>query len=576
MDEKGRTYRTRASLRKRNRESGNVESVDPQTTSLLNEILEGLSVENGEYVKIDENLIKRLKPAEKEPEDPMVSIRKTFSECPEYADLLCNAQPVTKEFIDNASTKYSKNQWSKKMGEMVANIPLEFLALERSAIQNQNFEYRYKPSVQPRVTNQQHSGRCWLYASLNVLRYGMQQKFNLEHKFEFSEAYLFFWDKIERSNVFLEGIWSLREKPLDDRYLQSVFTNPDSHMIQDGGYWQYFKNLVMKYGLVPKTVYEDSYNCMVSDYMNSALTNILNQMALEIRRGCESGKWDRIIFDQVKTGYMSTIYDLVVKFIGEPPKTFNWQFKDVAEHYHEIKDLTPEKFFRVHVPHQFETKMTFIHDPCHPEHYYKAYHVEYATNMVGQDACIFINLPLDVFKRAIAESQISEEPCWFACDVNASLDFESGTMDTKRFNYKRVLGVDTRYSKTDMMTMKTTAPTHAMVINGVDMEEPREGVDPVYYTWRVENSWGVNVEMEWHADQGCWQMSDEWFDQHVFMAVIDLRYFDQDTLEKIMENKNEKFVVKPWSIFGTVATHSGCSSCNHKVPLRKSKMDMRK
>ncbi len=576
MDRKGRTNRrsNRLNQKKRKRDD-HEEDTDTSDTSGEKELnidpslLAGLSVKNGEYVRIDQNLLKRLKPAEKEPVDPMVTLKDLFVDCPEYADLLSGSKPLTADFIAEASAKFGKNHWGKKMAEMVANLPLEFLALERSAMKDHNFEYRYKPPVQPRVTDQYHSGRCWLFASLNALRYGMQFKYGLEHKFEFSPGYLFFWDKIERANVFLEGIWALRDRPLDDRYLQMVFTDPSSHMIQDGGYWLYFKNLVMKYGLVPKTVYEDSYNCLVSDYMNDALVCILNQMALDIRETYMEKDWTREDFDVMKKDCMKTIYDLVVRFMGEPPKKFDWQYKDSADEYHEVKDLTPEKFFRVLVPHQFESKMTFIHDPRYPEHYYKPYHVEYATNMVGADTIVFVNLPLDVFKRAIAESQMDGEPCWFACDVGASLDFENGTMDTERFDYKRVLGVDTRYAKSDMMWMKTSVPSHAMVIAGVDMDEPRDG-HPVKYTkWRVENSWGIQCEMEWHPDHGCWQMSDEWFDQHVFMAVIDLKYFEEETFQNIMEHSKDIVVVKPWDVFGTVATHSGCSHCQHKVPMRK-------
>lgn len=567
MDNTGKTYHTRSKSNKRKRDLS--ESSEDQQVIIDPSLLEGLSVEDNQYIRIDSNLLKRLKPAEPIPVDPVFVLKKLFSDCPEYADLLNGSRPITQDFITESSDKIKKNPWSRKLGEMVANLPLDFLALQRSDLQGRNFEYRYKPPVQPRVTNQYHSGRCWLFASLNALRYGMQFKFGLQNKFEFSAAYLFFWDKIERANVFLEGIWALKDRPLDDRYLQSVFTDPGSHMILDGGYWLYFKNLVEKYGLVPKSVYEDSYNCLVSDSMNDALVAILNQMALEIRRCAEEENWTRGEFEDHKKKCMQTIYDLICRFMGEPPKKFNWQYKDIGENYNEINDLTPEKFFRVHVPHSFDTKMTFIHDPRYPENYYKPYHVEYATNMVGADTIIFVNLPLDVFKRAIAESQIAGEPVWFACDVGASLDFEDGTMATERFNYKSVLGVDPRNSKEDMMWMKTSAPTHAMVINGVDMDEPRDGVPVTYRKWRVENSWGIQCEMEWHPDHGCWQMSDKWFDHHVYMATIDLKYFPQEELEKIMYGAKEKVVVKPWDVFGTVAMTKGCAHCHHKIPLRK-------
>lgn len=523
-------------------------------------LLDGLDVEDG-YVKIDNTLLKRLKPAEVVI-DPIINLRERFSQCPEYADMLIKGTPITQENI--ISNSNNRTEIGKKMGEMVANLPLDLLALQRSALQDHNYEYRYKPALQPRVTNQYHSGRCWLFASLNALRYSMQFKFDLENSFEFSSAYLFFWDKIERSNMFFEGVWALRDCDLDDRYLQVVFTDPRTHLLQDGGYWQYFKNLVCKYGLVPKDTYKDSFNCLVSGEMNDTLVKVLNQMALVIR-----SIQSRDEFDTYKRECNSTIYDLVVRFMGEPPTHFNWQYKDSGENYHEIKDLTPEKFFRVHVPHDFETKMTFIHDPRYPEKYFCPYHVEYATNMVGSESTVFINLPLDVFKAGIAESLRAGEPCWFACDVATDLDSDDGVMATERFDYQKVLGVNTRHAKEDMMWMKTAAPTHAMVINGVDMDEAVDDNEPVYRKWRVENSWGIQCELAWHPDRGCWQMSDAWFDQNVFMATVDLKYFDPEVLKQIMDHSKEKFVVRPWDVFGTVAAHAGCSHCEYKMSMKQ-------
>lgn len=571
MNGQGRTSRSKHINDKRKRESESESTTE--SSEEVDPILQGLHVEDN-FVKIDKNLLKRLKHAEStndliEPIDPTTQLIQRFPDCPEYIDMIVNGTPVDTEELSQFQELSISNPWTQKMSEIVSNLPLEYLALQRSSMKEHNFEYRYKPDIQPRVTNQYHSGRCWMFASLNVLRYGMQFKFNLDHKFEFSAAYLFFYDKIERANVFLEGIWSLRDKPLDDRYLQSVFTNPDGHFIQDGGYWQYFKNLVNKYGIVPKEIYKDSYNCLVSDDMNDTLTKILNQMALEIRVGYENG-WDDSDYDNYKEQCSKTIYDLMIRFMGEPPEKFNWQFKDAHGTYHEINDLTPEKFFRIHVPHSFDTKMTFIHDPRHPENYFKPYHVEYSTNMIGSEPVVFINVPLDVLKQGVSDSQICGEPCWFACDVGASLDYEDGVMDTARFNYEKVLGVNPRNSKVDMLTMKTTLPTHAMVIAGVDMDEPRDGTPRTYRKWRVENSWGIQCEMEWHPDNGYWQMTDEWFDQHVFMAVIDLKYFTEDILRKIIENSKDKVVIKPWDVFGTVAMHRGCSHCQYKVPMRKS------
>jgi bleomycin hydrolase len=557
--------------RSRKRKRKNTDSKDKD-----DDLLTGLSLDKGgEYIKVDEKLLKRLKQTqESELEKPKVLsdadimkiLKDLFSDCPEYADIIKDGKPITTDTINQANKKLGPEQ--RRMAEMTANIPVDWLALKRSVTKEQNFEYRFKPPIQPRVTDQFHSGRCWLFASLNVLRYEFIHRLNLDHKFEFSASYLYFWDKIERANVFLESVWALRDKPLDDRYLDMLI-NPVSHPINDGGYWQYFKNLVCKYGLVPKKVYGDSYNCLVSDYMNEVLISILNQFALEILKLPD--KTSRKKFNSLKTKWNEKIYDLIVRFMGEPPKKFDWVYKDATGQYGEMKNLTPEKFFKVIVPHSFATKMTFVHDPRHPEWYYRPYVLEHGLNVIGGDPVTFINLPLDVFKKAVATSQINSEPVWFGCDVSASLDHETKTMDTERFDYEAVLGVETRYNKADMMWMKNTAPTHAMVINGVDMEDPDmtdEG-EFKYKKWRVENSWGIDTEMEWAEDEGCWQMSDDWFDKYVYMAVVDLRYFDEDALKKIMDNKDKKVPIKPWDVFGSVALMAGCKHCKYTVPIKK-------
>ena len=67
-------------------------------------------------------------------------------------------------------------------------------------IYNRKVETEGKP-----VTNQKSSGRCWLFAALNVARQPFVKQYNMED-FEFSQAHLFYWDKIERANYFLNNI----------------------------------------------------------------------------------------------------------------------------------------------------------------------------------------------------------------------------------------------------------------------------------------------------------------------------------------------------------------------------------
>lgn len=95
------------------------------------------------------------------------------------------------------------------------------------------------------VTNQRASGRCWLFASTNVFRVAIMKKHNLK-EFELSQAYLFFWDKLEKANWFLEQIIDTAQEDLDTRLVQELLAAP----VNDGGQWDMVVNLVAKYGLV--------------------------------------------------------------------------------------------------------------------------------------------------------------------------------------------------------------------------------------------------------------------------------------------------------------------------------------
>jgi len=530
----------------------------------VNSLLEGLTFsKDGKYVVLDSKLIKRLCPdTETEPEEP--ARPNPFAHVPEFLDVMKSEKSLTSEFLNECSESFHGNKNSKNMAEMIGNLPIDWLALRRSQLKEDDWEYNVKASVTPRVTNQLHSGRCWIFSFLNAIRYGTIKKLDLETKFEFSAAYLFFYDKWERANFLLESMWSLRDRELDDRYVR-IFTAPETYM-SDGGLWNYAYNLANKYGLVPKSVYGDSYNCMVSDYMNNILQLVLNRWALEIFNNKDT--WSRETFEVKKKKWNSIIYDLLVKFMGEPPKSdqkFNWVFQDARGERKVLKE-TPKTFYSRVVPHNNETKVVVIHDPRHE--YYKTHLLEYGNNMVGGIPANFLNLPMKDFKRVVAESLNNDECVWMGTDVGKCMDPEDNTLDTKRFDYEAVLGTQIFFDKKDMLEMMVSGGTHAMVFCGVDIDDT-DPENPIYKKWRIENSWGMDVEMEWAKDHGYWRMTDDHFEKFTYMAVVDLKYFDEDIAQKMLENKNDVVVYKPWDSFGGVAFNGACSHCKKPKTFKK-------
>ena len=343
---------TRSQTRLQSNKRPKMDSLIESCEQERDQFLEGLTFSKDGNIIVDEKLLERLQPAHAPEKQVFVN---PFEEFPEFLEVLRNGTPITLDFLEECSRFRKFDKEGVRMGELIANIPIEWLALKRSEMLEDNWEYSVKVSGTPSITNQQSTGLCWCYAYMNLMRYQLMKKVPLDHRFEFSTTYVFFYDKIERSNLFLENMWNLRDKDLQDREVR-MFTNPGAHFLEDGGLPSFFTNIVSKYGMVPDNVYSKNLNSNMSSFMNETLVNVLNHMALEVFRNKDV--WNREYFEDKKSGYMKVIYDLVVRFLGEPPKPndkFNWHYRDEAGESHTIQNLTPLKFYRTIIHHEIDT-----------------------------------------------------------------------------------------------------------------------------------------------------------------------------------------------------------------------------
>lgn len=532
------------------------------------DILQGLSIENDEFVRIDEKLIKRLKSIDSiEPvqEDPPAEHINPFEKCIDFFEALRNGSAITMDHLNKYSTAFHKNKMSVKMADLLGVLPVELLALKHSEMIADNWDYNTKISVTPHVSDQEQAGLCWMHAATNVLRHDLMKKFHLDHKFELSQTYLFFYDKVERCNLFFEYMWQHRDTDIRDPVMK-LLSDPDGNgnLLSDGGMYSFFSSLAKKYGMVPRNVYNGSINSRSTETMNKMIMTVLIRMSLKFR---DEQNWTRSKFEKYKDTSMKTIYNLLVRFLGEPPKptdSFDWTFKDVNGDTHVMKNLTPEKYYRIIMPNE-DNKVTIIHDPRHPETEFQSSWVEYGLNMQGQVPLNLINLPLDTFKRIIYESIHDDEPVWFACDIHYNFDVENKTWDSKRYDYDNILGTQLEFNKGDMLDTLTSKPAHAMVFNGVDVVKDGEDKVVGYTKWRIMNSWGKNLSEEDELDHGFYRMSDEYFDKYVTMAVVDLKYFEPEDAKKVLDNakQGKSFTYKFTDAFGCVAFNK-CSHCTTK------------
>lgn len=162
---------------------------------------------------------------------------------------------ITKEQIKSYSQAFQAEEKNKLAQRAVSKAGFEEVGIDLARYAAIKRVFSHEAKERDQVTNQKSSGRCWIFAGLNVMRAPFAKEHNLDH-FEFSQNYLFFWDKLEKANYFLSQVLETREKPLESREVQWLLSYP----IEDGGYWHMFTSLVKKYGVVPKSTMPETFN----------------------------------------------------------------------------------------------------------------------------------------------------------------------------------------------------------------------------------------------------------------------------------------------------------------------------
>ncbi len=382
------------------------------------------------------------------------------------------------------------------------------------------------------VTNQQASGRCWLFAATNVLRERIAKELNLE-KFELSQSYLAFWDKFERANYFLESILETANLPADDRTVSFVLATG----VHDGGQWDMFANIVEKYGVVPKDVYNETYQSCHTNSMNHYLNRNLKICAAKLRAMAAEGRPEAEI-QAAKSEMLGRVYGFLCSCYTEPPKTFDFEYVDKDKNYHIEKGMTPASFCEKYVGDLLKKTVSVIHAPTKDKPYHKTYTIRMLGNVVGGREVRHLNLTMDEFKAAVIAQMQAGKVVWFGSDVGKFGEREKGVWDDQSFDAALLTGLDMEISKADALDYGFSAMNHAMVLTGVQLEDGR----PV--RWKIENSWG-----DANGEKGYYVCSDSWFDQYVFQAAVEREYLGD--LAALADQTPA--VLEPWDPMGTLA-----------------------
>ena len=424
---------------------------------------------------------------------------------------------ISAAMLEEISSSYAGDADDKAIRNALAVTPIPTLAInaENAAMIDTHFSDRVRTKG---ITDQQSSGRCWLFTGLNVLRAKMIDKYELPGM-EFSQNYLFSYDQLEKANLFLQGVIDTKDLPFEDRKVDWLFTNP----LSDGGQFTGVSNLITKYGLVPAEAMPETYQANNTSQMATLLKLKLREQGLELRdaaaKGANAKKLQAMKVDQLKD-----IYRMLALCLGEPVKEFEWIRCDKSNKIVSRKTYTPKSFYDEFIGEDLENNYIMImNDPC--REYGKVYEIDYDRHVYDGHNWVYINLPVDRIKEMAIASIKDNTAMYFSCDVGKFANSKKGVLDINNFDYESLMGVTFGMDKKQRVQTHASGSSHAMTLIAVDI------VDGKPVKWMVENSWGPAS-----GYQGNYIMTDEWFNEYMFRLVVEKKYVPADVL-KMLDQK---------------------------------------
>jgi bleomycin hydrolase len=437
---------------------------------------------------------------------------------------------ITLKNINKFSKKFNNKRTNKVLKNINTKGNFKNLVIKSDYLQNKKTIFKNIINIDTKITNQRGSGRCWIFAFLNVIRIPMIKKYNLNN-FEFSQNYLFFYDKLEKANFFINYI--IKNKNTSINNLEMI------HMLSkrtdDGGNWNMFINLIEKYGIIPKTNMDDHFHSKNSYELNEFYNNFLTTAAHSIKNSKTSD------LNKLKDELLFKCYKILVLFLGEPPKKITWEYYKKGKKkniYKTVENITPLEFFKKFVPYNTSNKICLINYPCKNIPYYKLYNVDLMFNINQGKLENFINVPIDIMIDAVKKSIEAKETIWTGIDTSKFMIKEHGILDTNAFNYKDIFGFNNIMNKCDALNYRQSGPNHAVMIKGFNFDKGKTN------GFLVENSWGKNSGFD-----GNFYMDVDWFKKYTYEIVVDKKFVSK----KVLSVLNTKPILLPYySPFGAL------------------------
>lgn len=437
---------------------------------------------------------------------------------------ISDLRKIEKEYLSDKACAVARHALS--------NTDISLVALTKDLDSEKDFQFDIDLKTMS-VTDQKASGRCWIFAACNFMRESIAKKINVK-KFELSQSYLAFYDKLEKLNFTMNALIETIDKDYDDRTVQYLVSTG----IGDGGQWDMIINLVKKYGICPKNVYGETATSSATRMLNLLLNTELRKFASEARE--VKAKKGLKAVEELKESYIKRFYKALISCYGVPPTKFDFKYVDDKDKFKVIKDMTPNEFYEKYVGDKLDDYVSVINAPTKTKPFGKSYTVKYLGNVEGGKIVKHINLPMDRMKELIISQLKDGEVVWFGSDVGFYRENLSGSWDDEMFDFKSLLDLDFKMDKGESLDFRASAMGHAMCVTGVAFDQNEKAKK-----WKIENSWGAE-----RAHKGYYLMSGSFFDQYVYQAVVNKKYL---TKEELAAYNAEPVMLQPWDPMGSLA-----------------------
>jgi bleomycin hydrolase len=435
------------------------------------------------------------------------------------------SQNLTQGDLDLLKSSFKKDAYTKAMQNALSSNDISKLAWNRENVGTTDQLFTYRVDVSG-ITDQKSSGRCWMFSSLNLFRPMVMKQYNLA-EFEFSETYLYFYDLLEKANLFLNNMENSANLPIENEKVRWYLKSP----VDDGGQWVNFVNLAKKYGMVPKEAMGETNSSENTSLLTKFINTKLREDAIELRN-LKNAKADPKKLATRKTEMLSEVYRMLALNLSEPPTEFQWRYKNKDKKISDVKTYTPQSFMsEVFGDTKLDDYVMIMNDPSRP--FWKHYEVENYRNTDEGTNWHYVNLPNDVIKEFCIASIKNNEALYGSCDVGKQLRRDVGILDVDNFDYESVYGVKFGMNKAQRIETGESGSSHGMALIAVDVDAQQKPVK-----WQFENSWGPTA-----CDKGYLTFTDAWFNEYMFRFVVNKKYLDAKVLE-IYNQKPE--MLPPW------------------------------